>query len=468
MLVTLPLVLLLLDFWPLGRIPQAAAWKATALRLVAEKIPLFLLVAASSVVTYVAQQKGGAVVPTDVYPFSERVANALVAYVAYLAKTVWPADLAVFYPHSVLPWPQVAFSAVGLVVVTALAVAWLRRRPYVAVGWFWYVGTLVPVIGLVQVGGQAMADRYAYIPLVGIFVAAVWFVADVTAGWPHRMKALAAAAAVVGCGAVTFNQVGYWSDSETLFRHALEVTVDNPVAHYSLANALAAKGRMNDAIEHYREAIRFQPAFVKAHNNLGAALASQGRVDEAIREFREALDIMPQMAEAQDSLDALQAALREEIRINPSHAQAHHSLAMVCAALGQWPEAVSHAREAYRLAPEQPEALANLARILATAPDEKLRDGAEAVRLAERACTPANRRDPLMLDTLAAAYAEAGRFDDAVRTAEEALALASGAGQRNLAEDIRKRLALYRSGRPVRESGAAHRPPAPPATQGAP
>jgi len=469
MLVTLPFVLLLLDFWPLGRLPQTAAWKAAALRLVAEKIPLLLLVAASSVVTYVVQQKGGAVMSTDLCPFDQRVPNAPVAYVAYLAKTVWPAGLAVFYPYDFhLPAWQAAFSAVGLVVVMLLALALLRRRPYVAVGWFWYLGTLVPVIGLVQAGNQAMADRYTYVPLVGIFVAAVWFVADWTAWWRHRMKALvpAAAAALIGFAAVTFNQVGYWSDSETLFRHALAVTVDNEVAHGNLGNALAEKGETDEAIREFREVLRVNPNSEMAHNNLGNALAKRGQMDEAIREFRTALNLKPEFAYAHNNLGLALAvrgqqdeAIREfrtALNLQPGYAAAHKNLGLALAARGQTGEAIRHYQEALRLQPDDVEVLNNLAWILATAAEARLRVGAEAVRLAERACELNDRKNPTLLDTLAAAYAAAGRFDEAVRTAEEARRLALAAGAKMLADAIGARLELYRSGRSYGEPTTKH------------
>jgi len=471
MLVTLPLVLLLLDFWPLGRLkaaplaatkgaPRPSFW-STAGRLVKEKAPLLALVAVSCVITYAVQQKGGAVVPTKVFPLADRVVNAVVAYVAYLGNTFWPTDMAVFYPAAgSVPREKFAWSAAVLVGVTAGVLGEIRRRPYLAVGWFWFLGTLVPVIGLVQVGGQSMADRYTYVPLVGVFVGVAWAAWDLAAAWAHWMKALvlgpAAAAAVVACGAVAFAQVGYWHDSEKLFRHALDVTSNNGVAHYNLANVLAARNEMTGAIEQYGNALRVWPQFARAHNNLAAALITQHRMDDALRELRTALEIAPRMAEVQTNLNYLQGLLRRELQVNPNNARAFAYLAVVSAEMDRWPDAIALAQEAARLAPDQPEALANLALVLATAPDEKLRDGPKAVRLAEQACDMTSRRNPALMEALAAAYANAGRFPEAVKTAEEALALA---GQDNsLATELSARLVDFRAGRPWRMGRAAAGP----------
>ena len=414
MLVTLPFVLLLLDFWPLGRLgglagavgqasaadfwPRPFPWRRAG-RLVLEKVPLLALVAAASVVTYVAQERGGAVVPSEALPWPVRQANALVSYVGYLGMMVWPRGLAVLYPY-VFPIPtwQVECAAAALVIVTALVLWQRRRRPYLAVGWFWYVGTLVPVIGLEQQGNQAMADRYTYIPLVGIFVAITWLAADGLAKWGRRAKRLTAAVAGVvvlaACAAVSADQVRYWSDNITLFRHTLAVTANNAVAHNNLGAALVERGQADEAIRHFQEALRLWPDYVKAINNLGVALAARGQeVEEAIRKGREVL----------------------------------------------------------RLRPDNVAALNNLAWYLATCPDPKVRDGAEAVRLAERACELTGRENPTQLDTLAAAYAEAGRFDEAARTAEEARSLALATGAKPLADAIGARLELYLSGRPWHE-----------------
>ena len=474
MLVTLPFVLLLLDYWPLGRLGGAAeTGKATsgfpwrrAGRLVLEKAPLLAIAAALSVVTYVVQQRGGSMAMAEHLSFGDRLANALVAYVAYLWNMMWPSGLAVFYPY-VFPIPtwQAECAAAALAIVTVLVLWQRRRRPYLAVGWFWYVGTLVPVIGLVQVGDQAMSDRYTYIPLVGIFLAITWVVADGLAKWGRRVQRLTAAVAGVvvlaACAAVSADQVRYWSDSITLFRHTLDVTANNETAHYYLGTSLAMRSRTDEAIREFRAALSLQPRDVEAHNNLAMALALQGRTEDAIREFRTALSLQPDMPEAHINLGLALAGLgqqdeaiyhyREALRFRPDSTEAHLDLGVVLAARGQKENAIREYREVLRFRPDSAEALNNLAWILATCPDPKVRDGSEAVRLAERACELTGCKAPTLLYTLAAAYAEAGRFDDAVRIAEELRRQALAAGAKAFADDVGDRLELYRSGRSYSE-----------------
>jgi len=366
MLVTLPFVFLLLDYWPLQRLsfgkkdtgkPSLPLWK-----LVVEKTPLFAMAAASSAVTYIVQQKGGAVSSFEAVPFGARVANALVAYVGYIGKMVWPAKLAVLYPHpgTTLPvWKAVA-AGVVLALITFLAVVPARRRRYMAVGWLWYLGTLVPMIGLVQVGGQAMADRYTYVPLIGLFVMIAWGMNDgatrrqgdkatPTPPYPHTPILTALALIVLGAlMAKTWVQAGYWRDSITLFRHTIAVTGPNYVAHYNLGCALVAhynlgcalgeKGRLEEAVEHYRESIRVTPGYPRAHYNLAGTLRDQGKLDEAAAEYREAIRLDPEYAEAYHNLgnllddqkkgDEALAMYLEAVRLNPTLAEVHNNLAI--------------------------------------------------------------------------------------------------------------------------------------------
>ena len=309
MLVTLPFVLLLLDYWPLRRLKQAGA-KArdlalSAFDLVWEKIPLFALAVASSIVTYQAQQTGGTVAAFDKLPFSVRAANALVAYVGYIGKMIWPRGLCALYPHREggLPEWQVIGAGLLLVCVTVFVILMGRRRPYLAVGWLWYVGTLVPVIGLVQVGEQAMADRYTYVPLIGLFIMIAWGIPDVLGrgdaetrrrgdvavpaeGFRDRVVLPAVAAAVIGAFMVcSWIQVGYWQDDLSLFRHATEVTKDNYIAHANVGTALASRGRTEQASEEFREAIRIQPDAPKPHYNLAVMLYQMGEYSEAWKEL---------------------------------------------------------------------------------------------------------------------------------------------------------------------------------------
>jgi tetratricopeptide (TPR) repeat protein len=266
--------------------------------------------------------------------------NALVSYVAYLEKTMWPVGLSVRYPHpgASLPAWKVVTAAGILLAVTAVAIRWLRSRPYVAVGWLWYLGTLVPVIGLVQAGDQAMADRYSYIPLVGVFVAIAWGVRDASSAWPRGRPVIVwlAAAAVVMLTATAWSQTRYWRDSITLYEHSLSVVEGDPLLHYNLANELREQGRLDDAVRHYQDAIRFDPAYVAAHTNLGPILAQQGRTDEAIAHYATALRLKPDLAET------------------------HNNLGMLLGEQGKIADAIPHFEEAVRLKPELEGARQNL------------------------------------------------------------------------------------------------------------
>jgi tetratricopeptide (TPR) repeat protein len=315
MLVTVPFVLLLLDIWPLGRTSLAAP--ATGLartpppwqQLVREKVPLFLLSLMVSIVTYVAQLHGGAMGAMEqaLLPFVTRLANAAVAYASYLGKMIWPSSLAVFYPHPglTLPWWKVIGAVTVLTVITASSLKTLRTRPYLSVGLAWFLGTLVPVIGLVQVGIQAEADRYMYLPLIGLAIMLAWSAEDLfTWAGKHRKQAQAAAGgvAIVVLVVLTTMQVVTWKDSISVFRRAVEVVPENWYAHRALAGALAQAGRPDDAIEQYQEALRLRPRDSKAHNDLAVELAGQHRYEEAIMHYREALRIRQDFPEAHNNL----------------------------------------------------------------------------------------------------------------------------------------------------------------------
>ncbi len=293
--VTLPFQLLLLDFWPLGRLGRPRA--ASLLRLASEKLPLFALAAVASVVTYRAQQTGRAMEMLADLPFLSRLANAFVAYTGYLRHVVWPLELVFFYPHpgAGLPVRQVVASALLLALCTVAALLVRRRRPWLAVGWLLYLGSLVPMIGLVQVGSQAMADRYTYLPLVGIFMAIAWTGGEAFAG-ARRWRPVLAAVAVLASTAlmkVTMKQTTYWKDSVTLYTHALAVSSRNWVAEYNLGVALAAAGRTDAAEEHYRRCLSIKPDYGHAHGNLGLLLLDRGLFDEAILHLRESRRLRP-------------------------------------------------------------------------------------------------------------------------------------------------------------------------------
>jgi hypothetical protein len=321
MLVTLPFVLLLMDYWPLNRFQHRQSGdisnsqkKPFALRLIWEKTPFFLLAAASSVMTFHAQQSGGALRSLNLVPLSVRVSNAIVSYVSYIGKMIWPRKLAVLYPHpGMLPGWQVAGACFLLLFISFLAVRNVRRYPCLAVGWFWYVGTLVPVIGLVQVGEQALADRYTYVPLIGLFIIVAWTVPDLLARWRYRNTGLATMAVLLLLilMATTRSQVKCWANSTILFQHALDSTADNHVAHNHLGLLLLKEGRVKEAFMRFSEAVRIKPEYADAHNNLGLVLKEQGSIEKAICHFREALRIKPNLVVAQRNLEKALEALEK-------------------------------------------------------------------------------------------------------------------------------------------------------------
>lgn len=334
MLVSAPLVLLMLDYWPLRR---GLSWP-----LVREKLPLFALAGTSCVVTFVAQQHGGAVQGLDQYSFGVRLANAAVAYVAYLVKMLWPVELAVIYPHpgSGLPAWQVAASAVLLPAVTCAVVRCARRAPYVAVGWAWYVVTLIPVIGLVQVGKQSMADRYTYIPLIGVFVAVTWALAELSKRirLSYRTTALAAAgvAVVAVLAAMTIVHMAHWRTGVTLFRRAVAVTPGSYMLHYCLADAYLEERRPREAVPELRKVIKLKPDLASGHDVLGFVLAKLGNTAEGIKEIRTALRLEPRMATAWNNLGGIYSAqgkskaaidaFTRSVKIRPSYPEARFNL----------------------------------------------------------------------------------------------------------------------------------------------
>ena len=332
MVVTLPLVLLLLDYWPLRR---QQSWA----KLVVEKLPLFALSAASSVLTMISQRAGGSMEATDLVPLHFRIVNATISYARYLGKIVWPTDLAVLYPHPNLaggtPWDAWQLAAAGslLVVITVLVVALAGRRRYPVVGWFFFVITLLPVIGLVQVGQQAIADRYTYVPSIGLFVVVAWGALDGLRSLPwnptvkRAVIAIAASAVVVAGAAASSVQVSHWRNSLTLFERTLAVTAPTPIMLSNLGVVLAEQRRFDEAIDCQRRALEIKPDYGRAHNNLGITLQLTGRLDEAIQHYRWAVEI------------------------NPDSAAAHNNLATALRAAGRSSEAVEHYRRAVEIDP---------------------------------------------------------------------------------------------------------------------
>jgi len=587
MLVTLPFVLLLLDYWPLKRMQKAEcriqnaepplmflvsrftfhASPSALLPLVLEKLPFFALSALSCVLTFLVQRACGAMTPLEKGPVALRLANALVAYARYLGKTVWPAKLAIFYPYirfSLDSW-QVASAGLLLLAVTAGVVLARKQRPYLPVGWLWFVGMLVPVIGLVQVGKQSLADRYTYLPHIGLFLLVVWGAAEAVGRLrrPRFISAVAAVLALGACGLLTARQLSYWRNTKTLFQHAadvtsrnfvayavigneladqqqwaeaieqcrkaLEISPDYPEAHNTLGNVYANQEKYEEALVHYRaaavdptyadprngmgnvlvkhgkfaeaeaecrEAVRLAPMHLPAlfclatalhgqgkldeaaacyrrilalnpnlftpHRNLGKVLMAQGKTDEAIAELSQGLRIRPADAETRTILgvalmgrnrtDGAAAQFREAARLQTTNALAQYQLALIHQQRKEMRAAIERFHLALQAQPDWPESLNNLAWILAANPDAALRNGAEAVALAERACKLTDYKEPLLVGTLAAAYAEAGRFPEAISCAEKARGLALAAGQKDIAQKNQELLELYRAGHAYHET----------------
>lgn len=370
MLVTLPLVLLLLDVWPLGRfrdeerLSEEHRFFGKAASLVAEKIPFFVCSLLSGIATIYGQYRFGAMDTLRVFPLALRVENALVSYVKYLVKTFWPVDLAVFYPFppSIPLWQAIGALCI-LAAITATALRVGRRCPSVAVGWFWFLVTLVPVIGLTQVGNQAMADRFSYIPGIGLFIGVAWGAPDMLGRLHHRERILAliAGTVIVASAALTWRQLGYWRDNVSLYRHSLRVTGGNTFIYGNLGAALIQNHDPDEAIRTMREAIRFNPMFVDGHHNLGIALAEKGEWDAAIQEYRTALSLAPDnqklhynlgiaLAEKGD-LDAAAQKLRVALRIKPDDLRAHYNLGRTLIRKGDLDAAIRELRVVLQTAP---------------------------------------------------------------------------------------------------------------------
>jgi protein O-mannosyl-transferase len=363
MLVTLPFVLLLLDIWPLRRI-QTHPWRVPR-RVIVEKLPLLALAGASCVVTYVAQHRGGALAASESAPISLKFANATVGIVRYIGKIFWPTKLAVLYPlQPHIPGTYVLAAGGILIIITLMAIALLRSRPYVAVGWFWFLGTLVPVIGIVQAGNQAIADRYTYIPSIGLLICVSWGVADVAARWRFRspMLALGSAAVLIVLCWLTWVQIGHWKNTMTLFAHALNVTSDNYIAHSYVGSEYAKLRNLDQADAEFRNAIAIKPVYAEAHFNLANCLAERGAAKEAIAEYEKAIESRPGFAEAYLNLGRLYAAsgqmelatvcFARAVVHRPDYVEAHESFGQALLALGDVNGAITQFRDALSLRPD--------------------------------------------------------------------------------------------------------------------
>jgi len=498
MVVTLPFVLLLLDYWPLKRFSQPSD-SLIPRRLIVEKLPLLALSVMVCVVTLFAQKE--AITPL---PLSVRVGNALVSYVAYLGQMIYPVGLAAYYPHpgnSLALWKIIA-AFILLPGISLGAVVARRRQPWFLMGWLWYLGMLVPVIGLIQSGMRARADRYTYLPQIGLYILLTWAVVELTASWRNRRwllggGAIAVLVALIVCARM---QTSYWRNDETLWTHALACTSGNSIAHNNLGSAFRQQGRLNEALAQfqkalaidpndedvynnlgnvffqqkrtdeaiscYQKALALDPNFAEAHNNLGDVFLQQGRMNDAITQFQAALKIKPDYAEAHYNLgNALRrqgkvneaiAQFQKALALKPQFAEAHYNLGNALLQQGQIKEAIAQFQTALMIKPDYVDAQNNLAWILATSPEAALRNGTKSVELAERANQLAGGTNPVVLCTLAAAYAEAGKFPEAIATAQSALHLAETQSNAALTGLLQSQLKLYQVGMPFH--GAAPTP----------
>jgi tetratricopeptide (TPR) repeat protein len=537
MLVTLPFVLLLLDYWPLNRLQTDAgtepvfcvARRQIPRRVILEKLPLLGLAIASCAITIFAQTR---VIQTSAGNLSLpiRMGNAMISYVGYLGQMFWPSGLAVFYPLTAggVRFAGVILSLVVLAGIFAVVIVLRRRRPWLLTGWLWYLIMLLPVIGILQVGAQAHADRYTYLPQIGLYLLLTWAAADWCAGWRQRRLVLAGGAAVILVALIfcARTQAAYWRNSEILWTHTLACTPDNFMACYGLGNALFQKGKEDEAIAQYQKAVEINPGYAEARNNLGNVLLQQGKVDEAIVQLQRALEIKPDFADAHNNLgnallqqgkvdEAMEHVLRalqinsdsanahdilgnaflqkgnvdgaileyqaalqlnphyaeawynlgnarlrqgkldeaiaqyeKALEINPDFADAHNNLGTALLHQGNAAEAIAQYQLALQIKPDKAEIQNNLAWLLATCSQASLRNGNQAVALAEQANQLTGYDNPVVLDTLAAAYAEAGRFPEAVTIAQRALRLAEARSNTALTVSLQSQLQLFQAGRP--------------------
>jgi len=558
MLVTTPFVFLLLDYWPLNRLSGFSP--QVLLRRVAEKIPLFMLTVGSCVATALVPETR---VP-DTLSFGLRIENAMASYVTYLWQMIHPSGLACLYPilSNYLPLWQVA-GALGLLLAISGAVwAFRKTHPCLVVGWFWYLGMMIPVIGIVQISYYAHADRYTYLPQIGLYLLLTWTAADLCAGWRHRRWMLGGLSTItlVALLFCAHTQTSYWRNGELLWTHTLACTSDNYVAQNNLGNALLKKGNVEEAIAHYQKALQIKPDFAEAHynfghallkkgnvdeaiahyqkaltinpdnaeahnnfgnallqkgnvdeaiahfkkalqikpddadahnnfgnaflqqgqiaeaiahyqkalainpddaethNNLGSAFLQQRRMDEAIAQFQKALAIKPEFAEAhynlgnafrqQGGVNEAIVQFKKALAIKPEFVEAHYNLGNAFLQQGRMDEAIVHFQKALTIKPDYVEAQNNLAWVLATCPQASLRNGIKAVELAERAKQLAGGGNPAVLCTLAAAYAETGRYPEAVETAQRAMQLAEAQSNATLAGTLQSQLKFYQAGIP--------------------
>jgi tetratricopeptide (TPR) repeat protein len=441
MVVTLPFVLLLLDIWPLRRFTVSDFRFTPPFRkALLDKIPFLLLALISSVVTFIVQRHGGAVSSLESLTIAQRIENTFVAYVLYISKTFWPVKLSILYPHpGQWPWWKIIVCLLVLIAVTVLVLRQLRPRPYLAVGWFWFLGMLIPVIGLVQVGIQCMADRYSYVPMVGLFIAATWAAIEFVR--VRNVLITASVIAIAACCVLTPIQVSYWKDSEQLFLHAVAVTDGNYLAYNNLGYYLSNKGQPERAMVFYKKSLEIKPNYDDAHNNLGYCLAAQGKYWDAIEEYKKALGINRNLTEAHNNLgnalsnvNEVDAAIHEyriAIEESPTHADAHNNLGIALAMKGQFEEAIEHFKLAVKYKDNYASAHSNLGNAYAVQGNDLLTKGntnaAEArfdLAIAEyKECMRIAPQDPQAHNNLGNVLAQRNKMDEAIAEYLKAIAI---------------------------------------------
>jgi tetratricopeptide (TPR) repeat protein len=491
MLVSAPIILLLLDYWPLRRFEQSSLIGGRAKasesdnqrrktrRLFLEKVPLVVLSIVACILTFVLQKRAAGAIPP--LPFLWRFQNAVLSYVIYIWKTLWPTRLAVFYPHpnDTLALWEVISAILLLLAITASTIVFRKQRPYLLTGWFWYLVMLLPVIGIIQVGEQGHADRYTYLPHIGLFMAVVWFAVDVATVRRSKLRvavtAAVAALIILALAWAAFNQTSYWRNSETLWKHALAVTSDNDIAHNNLGYLCNDRGELDEAISHFESAARIRSAKKDPHYNLasafvqmnlGDALARKGKPDDAMVHYDEAIRLQPDYGDAYFNrgtvlfatghIDEAIADLTKALEIHPNDTDAHTSLGNALLQKGSPREAIAQYLTALALVPKDPHSRNNVAWVLATASDGSIRDGARAVGFAEEAVQLSGGREPRFLRTLAAAYAESGRFSEAIAVAQQAAGIANMQAKPDVAKRLENDLLLFRGNLPLRESSPGH------------
>ena len=431
MLVTLPAVLLALDYWPLNRLASDDEGNKNVpgmRKLILEKVPLLALAAASSLATLFAQKV--ALQPLATVSLMARIGNAFMSCVVYLYQVFWPSCLDSLYPFQIdQVRPGKVLVAMALLAAISVAIVYLRLRRYLVTGWLWYLIMLAPVIGILQVGSQAHADRYTYLPQIGLYLLLTWAAADLIERWRHSRLILSilAIGIVLALAFVARTQASYWQNSETLWRRTLACTSRNSGAEQNLGQAIHEKGNVEEAMVHFQNALRIDPSQASVHSALGVALLEMGRADQSL------------------------ISLRRAIEIDPNDADAHYNFGNTLLQLGRAREAVAQYSRALEINRDDLEAQNNLAWVLATCPAAAGRDGIRAVAIAERANSLTLGKSPVVSATLAAAYAEAGRFADAVRAAERAYHLALAEGNQSRANSIRAQIELYQAASAFRD-----------------